>query len=396
MEFNNLTPFPSLAFEGIDQHNQEFHVVAIRATFDITPDTEMKLADEQQPLAIRDEYFGEVNKSSIRLESDLSPYKPKCDVIVIGSAYSPGGKPVSRFEAGIRISGAVTLDKRLTITGARFWEKSTSGWTLSEPEPITSLPVQYEYAYGGECRINQDDPAAQQIDARFHLTADQRKGHPDGPEKAPVAHTACELNPVGLGYTESWHTEALKLERIPAPQIESPDDPTLEFYKRYAPQGLGAITKSWEPRLRLAGTYDEKWLEKKWPILPNNFIFAYWNGAHPDMQVPNIKGDEIFELINLSPQGTLKFQLPELLVFMMADYEDGEEELIPVWLDTVVIEPDTMKASLVWRAVIPVNSELLSLEARMILKEDKTEQDNIWEKLILLDGSKFTPGEKND
>jgi len=143
MEFHNLTPFPALAFEGLDQHGLEFHVVVMRATYDITADLELQPADEQQPLAVCDEYFGEMNTSSVRQESDLAQYKPNCDVIVIGSAYAPGHKPVPRFEAGIRISGSVSLDKRLAVTGPRFWEKRCSDWTLTEPEAIASLPLRY-------------------------------------------------------------------------------------------------------------------------------------------------------------------------------------------------------------------------------------------------------------
>lgn len=396
MEFCNMTPFPCLAFEAIDQHDQQFHVVVMRATFDIVPNEELKLAEEQQPLALSDDYFGEINRSSVMQESDLSPYKPKCDVIVIGSAYAPSGKPAPRFEAGIRITGSVTLDKKLTINGPRFWEKRGSGWTLTEPTSIDSLPLQYEYAYGGECRINKEDSAAKQVEDKFHLTPDQRQQHPEGPELAPVAHTACEQNPVGIGFAEPWYLEAIQPDRIPAPQIESSIDPIQEFGKQYGPQGLGTITKSWNQRLKLAGTYDEAWLKDKWPGLPNDLDFAYWNCAHPDMQVPYLKGDELFELGNLTPQGSLKFQLSGQLISIAAAYEGGEEELIPARFDTVIIEPDSLKVSLVWRAVVPVSTELLSLETRMILEEDKIKQDNIWEKMSLPDNSKFKPGKQND
>ena len=282
MEFHNLTPFPSLAYEGIDHDNNEFHVVAMRATFDIVPGSPLKPAEDQQPLSVADEYFGEMNKSSVKQESDLVQYKPKCDVIIIGSAHAPGNKPAPRFETGIKISGSVTLDKKLIINGPRFWKKDGSSWTLTEPEPIASLPLQYEYAYGGECRINLDDPTAERVEEKHQLTPEQRQQHPDGPEQAPIAHTAYEQNPVGKGYAEQWYIDATKpaeaalpvdakgqpieppvgiIEemsrflgithapvnapvakaavpprteyKIPAPQIESPIDPILEFGKQY-------------------------------------------------------------------------------------------------------------------------------------------------------------------
>jgi hypothetical protein len=444
MKFTNFTPFPALAFESIDQLDKEFHVVVLRGTFSINPNTELSLAEEQQPLVFTDEFFGEVNKSSVRQESDLAPHKPQCDVIIIGSAYAPGLNPAPCFEASIRISGSVKLDKKLSINGPRFWKQSGSDWTLTEPEPFFSLPLQYEHAYGGECRINREDPATEQLDIQFHLTPEQRQQHPEGEEHAPVAHTVYGYNPVGIGFTEQWYIDATKpvkaglhkddqeqskessigiieeisrflgfthtpplqvrkdsvpiqdVYKIPAPQIESPQDPIIEFGKQYTPQGMGVITKAWDQRLKLAGTHDEKWFKEKWPSLPDDFNFAYWNCAHPDMQVPHLNGKEWFDLSNVTPQGTLSFRLPGLLIFMMADYEDNVEELIPVRLDTVTIEPDNMTVSLVWRALIPASPELISLEARMIMKENKTDQDQVLEKMSMLDDHMFKPGYQND
>jgi len=192
---------------------------------------------------------------------------------VIGSAYAPGNKPSSRFEAGIRISGPVPLDKKLVVTGPRFWEKHEASWRLTEPTPITSLSLQYEYAYGGENRIDLEDPAAKQVEAKFHLTPEQRQQHPEGAELAPIAHTAYEQNPVGIGFAEQWYLDATHPARIPAPQIESPSDPISEFGKQYAPQGLGVITKAWLPRRKLGGTADEEFAKsERW--LPEDFDFA--------------------------------------------------------------------------------------------------------------------------
>ena len=406
MEYRNLTPFPSLAFEGADQYEQEFHVAVLRMTMDICTDNSLSFTEQQTPLCFADEYYGEMNKSSVKQESDLAPYKPACDIMVIGSAHAPGGKPVPRFEAGIRISGSVTLDKKLTITGPRFWEKSATGWISTAPEPIASLLLQYEYAYGGECRINQNDPAATRVEEKHQLTNEQRDEHPDGPEQAPIAHTVYEKNPVGKGFTEQWYLDAtkpatvqavdsvgmleeasgllgitqppeavLQVYKIPAPQIESPDDPILEFGKQYTPQGFGVITKAWLPRRELFGTIDKKFIDSEaW--LPEDYDYAYWNGAHPDMQIPFPKGNETIELLNIGGD-RLKFNLPGHKLFALVRMEDGRMFPVDYKLDTLTINTDEKKLSLVYRLTLPKDSGIRVLEARMMDKKEAEELDSL-------------------
>src|SRR5258708_9048573 len=52
--------------------------------------------------------------------------------------------------------------------------RSLLGWSLTRPVPITALPLRYEYAYGGECRIEATDPLAKRVSAKHRLSPDQR------------------------------------------------------------------------------------------------------------------------------------------------------------------------------------------------------------------------------
>jgi hypothetical protein len=348
----------------------------MRATYDIKEDGAVAISEKQEPIVLTDEYFGEVSKSSVRQESDLVPYKPKCDVIVNATAYAPGGGPSLGFSVGVRIcgppgdnkdSGPLILEKKLTVTGLRRWEKEFMGeWKLKpSTAPITSLPLRYEHAFGGECRINRADPAGKRVEAAFRLIPEQSNQHPDGPEEAPVAHTVCESNPLGTGFADEWYLKARESKTLPAPQVYSPEIPVTKLGTSYAPQGFGIITKAWRQRLDLAGTYDEEWREKRWPYLPEHFDVAYWNGAHPDMQTPHLAGDEHIMLINLTPGGTLNFSLPGHLPLVRALYEDGRAEPVSALLDTLIIEPDSMKVSLVWRAVLPIHPNIAVVDARL-------------------------------
>ena len=303
MQLTNMTQFPALAFQATGQHGQPSQVVAMRATFDIKPDGALAVPDEQQPLALTDEYFGEINRSSVRQESDLVPCKPKCDIIVNATAYAPGGAPSRGFTVGVKLCkpadergapGPVVLDKKLIVTGPRCWEKSLlGGWKLRLPTmSIISLPLRYEYAFGGECRIELDDPAAERVGRKFLLGPEQRASHPAVADEAPLAHAACDDNPLGMGFAAEWYLKAKRMNIFPAPQIYSPKNPVTVLGKAYAPEGFGIVTKAWRQRLKLAGTYGDAWREKRWPHLPEDFDPVFWNGAPPDRRLPFPEGGE--------------------------------------------------------------------------------------------------------
>jgi hypothetical protein len=277
MQLINHTPFPALTYTMVDTHDQAFHVIVMRATLTLRPDGQLVFADEQLPLCTSDTYHGEIKKSSVAQESDLSPFKPKCDVNVIASAHAPGGKPSRRFTAGIRISrpgtsaprprglnptmapseeelarwekqvqaGTLICEKLLVINGPRYWKRGLFfGWRLTGAAPFLAMPIRYEYAYGGENRVEQNCPEARNVRKKYRLTPDQRAVHPDGPEQAPVAHEACMTNPVGCGFALPWYRNAMNLGKITAPLIVAPGEPIRSFGKAYAPQGLGIIGRA--------------------------------------------------------------------------------------------------------------------------------------------------------
>ncbi|MCP1573122.1 hypothetical protein J2S30_001501 [Herbaspirillum rubrisubalbicans] len=445
MEFRNLTPYPAMAFDALDQQEQRFHVVVMRLTFELQPDGQLLLAPEQTPLVTSDEYYGEVNRSSVRQESDLAPYKPHTDVIVIADAHAPGGAAASEFDVALTINGAAVepdfppepyglnplqpaspermaqwrqecarlteqarqgpliLAKTLSVTGPREWRKRSAflraltlfalpAWKLTVPQPITTLPLRYEYAYGGENKILETEPAAARVSKKHRLPNRKPLPEPatDGDTPQAIAHAVCEHNPVGRGFAEDWYLHATNITRVPAPQIQAANEPMARFGDACIPDGFGIVGRAWQPRLNLAGTYDQQWQDSRHPQLPTDFNFAYWNGAPADQQViPHLEGDETITLSNLCPAGAataqdasgntlLSLALPGHLPFVLVRFEDGRMGELAAKLDTVIVDvaptpnaPEKKPTVVcVWRATVASAPAVRVLEARMLSRAE--------------------------
>jgi hypothetical protein len=170
-------------------------------------------------------------------------------------------------------------------------------------------------------------------------------------------------NPVGVGYVGSEAPD-----EIPAPQIEDPDDPVVELGKTYRPEGLGPIPRSWQPRLGLAGTFDDAWRQTRWPALPLDFDFAHHSASHPDLRYPTfMKGDEELRLLGLTPEGSLSAYLPGYRVGLLLRYEDGSMALAAAPLDTVMLDVPAARAHLTWRSTLPKGKAIRVIEPRMTL-----------------------------
>ena len=111
MQFRNLTPFDALCFSALGVDDQEYPVLAMKVGYRLLPIDGKTgqfraevMDDAPVPLCTGDTYYGDESSSSVFEESDLAPFKPRCDVIVVGRAHAPQGLPASSWQAGIRLS----------------------------------------------------------------------------------------------------------------------------------------------------------------------------------------------------------------------------------------------------------------------------------------------------
>lgn len=308
----NSTPYAADRNWTRDKDGVHWWLVAVRATFTIGPDGRLVLADEQLAPVLAPEHFGEPGTSSLRYDSDLLAIKPSTDIVLVASAHAPGGRPAASVPVALRVG---PLEKTLVVHGERVY---IEGLSTTAAMPFVTREIRYEFAFGGSDLSDPD----------------------------PKHHRFDERNPVGRGIVPRG------IKHAPAHAIEYP----LGNPASRGPAGFGPIDWGWLPRRSLAGTYDAKWVERKKPLLPDDYDPAFALGAPTDQRsaVP-LRGGERVGLLNMSPQGTLVFELPQRVLGLRTRFGRVVREH-PAMLATVLIEPDAQRVSLVWQSALRVGA----------------------------------------
>ncbi|MDE9459732.1 DUF2169 family type VI secretion system accessory protein [Xenorhabdus bovienii] len=390
MEFRNLTPFAVMNYSMLDVDDVEHHVAVMKIGYELLPDGQGHCIAEllpAPPLCLQDEYRGAMNASPVLQESDLAPFKPRCDVIVNGTAYAPAGQPGTEFPVRLSVhsqQGQTLLDKTLTLSGEREYIRVAPGeWQLTAPKPVERLPLDYRYAFGGECKMAADDKAGRHLPDTARLTPEQRRQHPDGEANAPVAHGVWEANPLGCGFITPWYAQAKPPTRWPAPRITAPDAPLTAAHfaaqlngtlppatPATRPQGFGFIGRAWTPRRPLSGTYDDDWLAHRHPYLPKDFDFRYWNGAPADQQIDWPDTDISLRLQGMTPGGNLHVTLPGHRPFMLLRMHEGGVLPVPMRLDTLILDSEALTLHLTFRLNFKTSLPIRVAEARFEIDPD--------------------------
>lgn len=284
------------------------------------PDDGTARAGEGMPL-VADTYTGEAEVSAVRYESDFVPFKPRADVLCVGNAYPPGGRPDTECFVRLRVG---PVDKSIHVIGDRQWEPALGGLSvrMSRPEPFTSVPVSYDRAFGGK---------------------DISK---------PGGHRIYRPNPVGHGYSK-WGS---KLPGLPLPNLEDPHDPIRSWRDRPRPMSFGPVGRTWEPRIDRAGTFNRRWLKHRAPELPEDFDSGYYNAAPDDQQIPGyLRGNEEVFVQNMHPtHSNFRCRLPGIRIRAFIDREAIHQlEEITMNLDTLWLDMEALQMVLVWRGQVP-------------------------------------------
>jgi hypothetical protein len=329
MELINATRMVAGYTMGMEPSGRELLVVVVKGTFRIPVEqgARLQLVEEQVPLVMSDIFFGEPGLSAPKYEVDFAPKKLRCDVLLNGHAYAPGGRSTERVNVGLKVGN---WSKSFTVIGDRAWY-TAGGPRVTSTTPFTEMPISYDHAFGGT-DLRHDDPAQ---------------------------HAAFMPNPTGRGFHK--HVNSKWLEGTPLPNTEESGAPVDQPDGAYRPMSFGVIGRHWEPRHRYAGTYDQNWLDNVFPFLPSDFDDQYYQAAPLDQQLPIPMGERIVSLFNITPDGRRDFTLPHFEAPIWIFPKNGRREELSAPVDTIVIEPDLERVTMTWRAARPLKKNMFEI-----------------------------------
>jgi len=269
--------------------------------------------------------------------------KQRGEMLLTGACYAPGGEPVRAMEVSARVGA---LKKSLYIVGDRYWDGKDK---IIGPKPYDVMPIDWTRAYGG-------------------------------PDFAG--------NPSGRGHAPSGGKEAGKQggEPCPLPNVENPDDPIRHRDQRPEPAGFGPMDPTWPRRMERAGsgTHDDQWLLERWPHVPDDFDWNYFNRAQPDQWCrrggngdPFFEPGDPIEIWRMHPEkAVVKSHLPtcRLRLFAITDRDfdpfrfptsppshalkDGDVmREVTTRLETVWLFPDAERAVAIHRGVFEIRDD---------------------------------------
>ncbi len=279
--------------------------VIVKATFVLHPGIS-QLAPQQDPICERDRFHDDDPRRSVRIPSDVVPYKPRADVLLVGHAYAPGKQPVrnmvTRFVVG-------EMDKSIEVWCDRAF-RALDGQLL-EGKRFTEMPLVWERASGGP-------ESANPVGKRF-----------DGAMDAYGTVAIGNLQPLGHFVSKRSDT--------------------------FAPTCYGPVALTWPGRTSRLGRLSRSILNGSWNAqpLPADFDPTFFLAAPPDQNVAEIRANERLVLEKLhADHARLVTNLPGLKPRAIADRATGEREEIALVGDTLWIDTDRGVCCVVWRGRI--------------------------------------------
>ena len=184
---------------------------------------------------------------------------------------------------------------RLRVHGPRRWEPALSflmpTWKLGPAAPAASVALDYRLAAGG-----------------YHFG--DAEGRYD------------RRNPIGPGVLRR---DASRVGHpLRAPQVEAPGEALSDPFAEPEPRGFGPVPPFWMWRTRHLGPRDEAWRRERCPQMPEDLDYRFFQCAHPDLVVPQLRGDERVRLDGLVPGGgSVGFALPGVALVSHNAWRDG-------------------------------------------------------------------------
>src|SRR5258706_9939510 len=93
--------------------------VIVKGSFRFDPQGSLQPLQPSLPLAVADDSKGDPTGNAAPYESDLVPFKPRADVLCVGSAYPNRGKPGPNCLVAFGVGQWL---KQIVVVGDRSWK----------------------------------------------------------------------------------------------------------------------------------------------------------------------------------------------------------------------------------------------------------------------------------
>jgi len=236
------------------------------------------------------------------------------EYLVFGAAYPPNGDWRQPLSVSVTVGD---LSKRLAVFGDRQF---TAIGGVSEPLPFDRMPIAPATAFGAEIY---------------------------------------DVNPYGKGQAVIKDAAGQMVQ--PLPNVERPDALMASPSDKPPVAGFWPYYPDMPERSRYLGRFDDEWIKTRWPHLPVDTDFTYFQAAPVDQRLSGRfwQGGERIELQNMHPDHqTLQAAVPEQRVrlFAVAAVTDTDIRFAELEsrLETVYLLPDALCGIALYRAVVQV------------------------------------------
>lgn len=301
MDIVAVAPLRATAFVFQPLEGRFALAVVQKLTFLLAPE-ECVLAPEQEEIREQELHFDDDPRRSLRAPSDVAPFKRRADVLLVGSAFAPGGRPVRTLTARIEVAG---MEKAIEVHGPRLFAATGE---LRGGAAWAKMPLRYERAAGGPDTWN---PAGVWL---------------DGPR-----------DPYGQRHLPNLQPEGVEL---------------LEPGQFVPPIGFGPIASAWPMRVeRLHGRTDVvSPAGARRVALGDDFDPDYFQDAPIDQQVASLSPNEAIVLTHLhSERERFVTKLPGLRPRATMELPGEPPVEIPLSPDTLLIDTDRGLCTLTFR-----------------------------------------------
>jgi hypothetical protein len=288
----------AVATRGWQSRGRRLFTVIVKVTCTIEHDGHMSVI-APAPIATEERHYRRNPVASLTRGSDLALLVPKPEVVVVGSAHAAPGRELTQTTVRLAVQrdNTMLINKRLEIFGDR---RARPGQEPPPPAPFRSIPIQYERALGG---------------------------------------IASRENPVGIGMA------------VDADGLLTHPNVVLPGQGGALPAGFGPIPSAWPIRQKRRGSMSWSNANSAADVeVPADFDDAYYQTAPADQQTQDIRGGDLIAIVNMHPDiPMLRTYLPKGRGVAMAQTARGDRLPLALRIDTVHLEPDAMRAEIVYR-----------------------------------------------